>query len=77
MLIVATYERLLSEKESRLMDLRASLETERQNVRRLSEALAREQAIHATLMDRLTVQTAPEPVSAPAPKTWLSRLLQR
>jgi predicted transcriptional regulator len=48
MLVVATYERLLAEKEGRLADLRNALEAERENSRRLAEALAREQTLRET-----------------------------
>jgi len=48
MMIVATYERLLAEKEARLIDMRAALESERENARRLGDALARAQQSAAT-----------------------------
>ena len=57
MLVAATYERLLAEKENRLGDLRDALSAERENSRRLAEALAREQDMR---------QTAALPASAPA-----------
>lgn len=75
-LIVATYERLLSEKEGRLMDLRAALEAERENNRRLSEALAREQSAHAAASQQRTAQEASSNPDPPR-RSWLDRLLQR
>ena len=74
-LIVATYERLLAEKEGRLLDLRTALDAERENSRRLAEALAREQTNHAAAFERLAAPAFPE--ALPAPKSWLTRLFSR
>ncbi len=62
LLVVATYERLLAEKEGRLADLRNALESERENSRRLADALAREQALRA------------EPKADAARRGWWARL---
>ncbi|MDR3707618.1 MAG: hypothetical protein P4L33_04915 [Capsulimonadaceae bacterium] len=69
-LIVATYERLLSEKDSRLSDLRAALDAERENGRRLAEALAREQETLASMTQRLA-QAAQD---SSQPRSWFARL---
>jgi len=58
LMIVATYERLLAEKENRLLDLRAALEAERENSKRLAEALGKEQDLRAE----------------PQKKSWWSRI---
>lgn len=65
LMIVATYERLLAEKEARLIDLRASLEAERENSKRLSDALAKEQEIRA-----VEQRKSSEPAPAPKPR-WM------
>ncbi|HEY3332617.1 MAG TPA: hypothetical protein VGK19_21480 [Capsulimonadaceae bacterium] len=67
MLIVATYERLLAEKEGRLTDLRSALEAERETCRRLADALAREQEL------RVVAPPAAEP---PRRSLW-ARLMGR
>jgi hypothetical protein len=44
-LVMQTYERLLAEKEARLGELQAALDHEREQSKRLTEALAREQSL--------------------------------
>jgi hypothetical protein len=60
LMIVATYERLIAEKEARLLDLRASLEAERENSKRLAEALSKEQEIRAQ-QEKQAEATSPKP----------------
>lgn len=69
-MIVAAYERLLAEREARLMDIHSALECERENTRRLAEALAASQ-------EALRAAQAPQPAPGTEPKGFWARLRAR
>ena len=73
MMIVATYERLLAEREARLLEIHAALESERANGRRIAETLASTQKTLLQVQESLAlvlqrpVSTVATPEDAPLP----------
>jgi hypothetical protein len=60
--VIVAYERLIEEQKARITDLQTALEHEREQSKRLTDALAREQALRLVgTTEEKPVETTPEP----------------